>query len=282
MKSESQALRKFLSARGLINALAASLMVATLAAQPEQAEPSKKAEEAADPGVVMEKNGEQLSLPGIKIHIKERYVDVDATVCLASGFLELIACAKDTKEHESIIAIDAKAAHIHAALLLLRAQPGNPATRKLIEGENVEDGRWVHLPPSGAKIDVYLVVKDKDGKPVERPISAFLMKEKDPYDVTSDASKKKEPENFPTHTFLFAGSHIFKTQDGQTRYLADVDGNVISISTFGDELLCLAEFYGQGNEGLVWEVDPTHLPEIGTKVILRLRPQGPEAAEQKD
>lgn len=43
---------------------------------------------------------EMLKLPGVKINVKELSVDVEATVCLRNGLRELIACTKDTKEHE--------------------------------------------------------------------------------------------------------------------------------------------------------------------------------------
>jgi len=253
-------------------------LMGILSAEPEKAETTPTVEK---PDIKMSETGEELSLPGLKIQVKEHYVDVDSKVCLSEGFLELIACAKDTKEHESIIAVQAKAAHIHAALLLLRAQPGNPAMRKPIEGQ---EGRWVDLPPRGSKVDVFLVVEDENGKPVERPISDFIMKGDEGYGPEFEAREKGAKIPFPTHTFLFAGSHVYKQGEGPPVYLADVDGNVISISTFGDELLCLPDVLGHGNEGLVWAVDSTHLPEIGTKVLLRLRPQQSDAApaEKKD
>jgi len=66
-----------------------------------------------------------------------------------SAFIEalgLVACTKGTKEHESIVAIKAKPVHIHAALLLLGAEPGSPATRQQL-GDQAE--RWIDVPPSG-------------------------------------------------------------------------------------------------------------------------------------
>jgi len=285
MNPKSRSPLNALLSRGFISALLSFLIITTLAAQTEDAEPSNKIETpevAEDPGVVMAENREQLDLPGIKIQIKERYIDVDSVVCLNEGMLELIACAKDTKEHEAIIAVNAKASHIHAALLLLGARAGNPAMRKLIEDDDEEGGRWVHFAPSGSNVDVSLVVNDEEGKPVERPMSDFLMRSNDRFGV--DPVEDEEKERLPTSTFLFAGSHVFQGEEGPPKYLADVDGNVISLSTFGDELLCLPGVYSQGNEGLVWEVDSTHLPKIGTKVILRLRPQISDAApdENKD
>ena len=78
---------------------------------------------------------EPVKLPGIEINVQARCVDVEATVCLREGTLELVACTKDSKEHESIVAIAARPMHVHAALLLLGAEPGNPAIMKPVEGE---------------------------------------------------------------------------------------------------------------------------------------------------
>ena len=96
-----------------------------------------------------------LKLPGLTINLEEKSVDVEATVCLESGFLELVACTKDSKEHESIISVKAKAAHVHAALLLLGTAKGNPAMRKPI---NEEMTRWLDLPPRGGEVAVSLLV----------------------------------------------------------------------------------------------------------------------------
>jgi hypothetical protein len=73
--------------------------------------------------------------------------------------------------------------------------------------------------------------------------------------------------------FLFAGSHLRDNGKGPRQYLADLSGHVISIVTFGDELLCLPGVQSHANGALMWQVDSTHLPKVGTKVTLRLRPQ---------
>jgi hypothetical protein len=57
---------------------------------------------------------------------QQRRVVVKAYVCLREGQLEGLLCRKATKEHEYILAADADARHIHAALLAARAEPGNP------------------------------------------------------------------------------------------------------------------------------------------------------------
>lgn len=196
-------------------------------------------------------------LPGLKVNLEEWCVDVEARRCLKEGMLELVACTTGTKEHESIVAVESKARDIHAALLLLGAEAGRPAHSKSIGNEGT---LWVPVPPSGNPIDVSLVFNDiVSGKPVERPISDFMVNE--------------EKETFPTHTFLFAGSELIRDADGaQNQYLADRTGNQISITTFGDELLCLPDIRSHDNANLSWSIAGDKLPEVGTQVTLRLRP----------
>ncbi len=47
-------------------------------------------------------------------------------VCLREGQLEMLACGKGTKEHESILAVDTNAFEVHAGLLAVGAQAGTP------------------------------------------------------------------------------------------------------------------------------------------------------------
>lgn len=232
----------------------------------ENSAPAKSVADAA-----LEKALSNLKLPGVAVNILQRSVDVDATVCLAAGPLELIVCTKNSKEHESIIAIDAKAMHIHTALLLLGAKAGNPAMRKPMDGKNGENGRWIDIPPSGDPVDVFLVFKNQDGKMVEHPINDFI-KQSTAESEPSGANASQKTIKFPTHTFVFAGSILAGEGTGPRHYLSDESGDVISLVTFGDELLCLSDFHSQDNSELMWEVDSTDLPPVGTKIILRLRP----------
>lgn len=215
-------------------------------------------------------------LPGLAVDVSERCIDVDGTVCLGEGSLELVACTAGSKEHESIVAIEAKAMHLHTALLLLGARNGNPAMRRRVE--DGEGWRWVDLPPRGGLVDVSLVIANEAGEPVERPIRDFIK----PADDGSGSPSGEKAKRFPTGPFLFAGSRLVGGGAGPRRYASDSSGNVVSISTFGDELLCLSGVHGHEDEALPWQVDPAHLPAVGTKVVLRLRPRpgpGSDGAE---
>lgn len=272
------------SLSGMRSYLSLMMMVPVLAVA---AEPSAKPGPATPPAAAAGKtpapvvspelkaaiNG--LKLPGIQIDPTEWCVDVDSSICLRKGLLELIACTKDTKEHESLVVVEAKPSHIHTALLLLHAKPGSPAMQKMRE-EGDEDGpRFIHFPPSGGEVDVFLVTKGADGKSTERPISDFIARtnRNDSSGTGAAGEASGEPDGFPTHTFLFAGS-ILAGNEGEPRtYYCDHSGNVISIATFGDELLCLPDVHASDNGSLIWEAKSATLPEPGTKVTLRLRPK---------
>lgn len=63
------------------------------------------------------------------------------------------------------------------------------------------------------------------------------------------------------------------------RYLSDLSGSVVLLSTFGDELLCLPAIYSQDTDALMWQVTAAGLPAVGSNVTLRLRPQNLPAAK---
>ncbi|MDP7051880.1 MAG: YdjY domain-containing protein [Verrucomicrobiota bacterium] len=216
----------------------------------------------------------KLSLPGIKLNLKERCVDVNATICLHKGLLELVACTKGTKEHESILSISARPMHIHTAMLLLGASPGTPAMRRAQEGART---RWVPVDPAGDSVCVSLVFAESKGKLQEYPIQKFISPAQP--DEISGIPAKKILATFPA-SFLFAGSHLVENGAGPRKYVCEQSGNVISISTFGDELLCLPGIHGHQNDGLVWQVNPKGLPGVGEQVILRLRPN-PKTPDKK-
>jgi hypothetical protein len=214
-------------------------------------------------------------LPGLTVDFANRCVDIEATVCLDDGLLELIACTRGSKEHESIVAVAARPMHIHTALLLLGAVNGQPAMRR--PGDPAGGPRWIDVPPSGDPVDVFLVFEGAEGQVEEHPISEFVALSEEGRQALAAAGAAEEAAaegRFPD-TFLFAGSQLRDNGEGPRTYLADESGDVISIATFGDELLCLDGIHGQADDALVWQVNPDKLPQVGTMVTLRLRVREP-------
>jgi len=74
-------------------------------------------------------------------------------VTLREGSLEQLCCLKQTKEHESILSLDAKAYVVHTALLAVGATVGSPARF------NPE-----FQPPTGQKLEIYVSWADEQEK----------------------------------------------------------------------------------------------------------------------
>ncbi|MBL8852226.1 MAG: hypothetical protein JNG89_21315 [Planctomycetaceae bacterium] len=111
---------------------------------------------AAQPAVEPTADGAPVALNPQKTVLLDRThgrLLLKAKVVLREGVLEMLICKAQTKEHESILSIDADAYLIHAGLLLLGAQPGSPATY---------DTQF--HPPTGQEIDIHFAWTDEQGQ----------------------------------------------------------------------------------------------------------------------
>ena len=74
-------------------------------------------------------------------------------VCLREGVLEMLCCRKQSKEHESLLSLDARAYVVHTGLLALKAKPGKPVQFSP-----------KYQPPTGQLLDIFLQWKDRQGR----------------------------------------------------------------------------------------------------------------------
>jgi hypothetical protein len=117
------------------------------AADPSAKRAAVPAGKAGDGLVSLDPNGiVRLDREGKRLLVKTRVV-------LREGTLEMLCCPAQTKEHESILAVDARAYIIHAGLLALGAKPGSPVQY-----------RPEFKPPTGQQIDIFLQWTDSKGK----------------------------------------------------------------------------------------------------------------------
>jgi hypothetical protein len=89
----------------------------------------------------------------VLLDMKGKRLLIKSEVVLREGLLEMLVCLKQTKEHESILSVDAKAQLIHAGLMLLGAEPGSPAK---FDPE--------YKPASGQPIKIFITWTDTNGK----------------------------------------------------------------------------------------------------------------------
>lgn len=128
----------------------------TQAGQPSKTS-RRKTRSAAGRIVAVNKRGTVL------IDLSGKRVLLKAKVVLREGLLEMFCCLKQTKEHESILAVDSKAYTIHTALLAIGAKPGRPA-------------QFVpkYKPATGQRIDIFVQWTDKTGKLHRAPAQRWI------------------------------------------------------------------------------------------------------------
>jgi len=199
------------------------------------------------------------------IDTKRKMIIMDGEICLRKGSLEMFACLRGTKEHESVVAVATDAYVVHAGLLAIGAERGKPVE---FDPE--------YRPPSGQKIDVLVQWKDQDGKLQTRKAQ----------DWVRDARNKK----VMTYDWVFPGSYFWKdvsieavqkakeegvdpdTLPGDMVYAAE-GGELICVSNFKSSMMDLPVPSTDANNDLWFEAFTENIPEEGTKVRVFLIPR---------
>ncbi len=218
-----------------------------------------RSDEAGSPGDVpkvarrplaKDPSGMKRLMPDYDVWIdpKNRRVVMDGVVCLREGQLEMFACTKGTKEHESIVAVDTKAYAVHAALLAVGAEVGTPV-----------QFQPAYKAATGTEIEITAIWTDKNGT-VHRDRANDWIR-----DV-----KTGKPLEFP---WVFAGSGFWEDQaTGEKAYLAE-SGDFICISNFPSAMLDLPVESSQSNDELLYAANTEKIPPLGTRVRLVLTPK---------
>ena len=168
-------------------------------------------------------------------------------VCLREGQLEMFACPTGTKEHESVLTVPVDAFKVHAALVAVGAEPGNPA-------------RFVpsYRPARGTEIDIWLFWTDEQGQ--RRRARA--------QDWVRHAGTKNSLE----HPWVFGGSGFWKDETtGKEHYQAD-SGDFICVSNFPTAMLDLPIESSDKAGQLAFDAFTDRIPPLGTKVTIVLKP----------
>jgi hypothetical protein len=186
--------------------------------------------------------------PHVKVDVAARQIRVDCVALGVDAALEFFCVTNGTNEHESVLKTPAKPSHIHAALLMLGLEPGEPV--KYSEAAQ----KW--FPPHGPPLNIS-VEYVRDGKTVSFPAYRLMR------NITTKQS-------MPVTTWIFAGSRVMP--DGV--YAADVTGYAVSIVNFDLALIDVPELASSANETLLWERNPDTTPPLGTDVTMIIEPTG--------
>jgi hypothetical protein len=229
-------------------ALAAQFLLGLTAWGQEQKE-EKKADEAANRGLVkLSKTND------VWLDAKRKAVVVDGEVCLRAGQLEMFACPKGTKEHESVVALKCLAEEVHAGLLRVGAMPGTPVRFDP-----------AYKPATGQIIDIYVLWKDEQGG--KHQVRA------------QDWVRVARSDKIMPYDWVFAGSSFAKDEETGREYYRANGGDLICVSNFPTAMLDLPVASSDANTELMFEAFTDHIPPKGTPIRLVLIPR---QSEQKD
>ena len=173
-------------------------------------------------------------------------------------YLEVVCCTPDTREHEALLVAPVAPSLVHAALLLLGAEPGAPG------GWRTEDGAIVPVPPHGDEVEVAIVTRDHEGAETEHDPAAW---------IRQAGSGRTLREVEPGCAWVFAGSRL-RQHRGREVYDADGTGQLVGLHTFGSETIgwTRVESPQAAIDEPQWLAHNDALPAIGTPVTVRLRP----------
>lgn len=184
---------------------------------------------------------------GLWFDPKERRIVLRARVVLREGMLEHLLCRKGTKEHEAILATEAPARSIHAALLLTGADVGHPV-------EFAPKFR----PPTGSPIAIE-VVWDQNGRR-----------------RTDDARQWVWDEKTKSHLeidWVFAGSVLYEDRITKKPMYAADDGDLITVANFASAILDLPINSSANDADRMFTANTARIPPLGTEVFLILAPR---------
>ena len=190
--------------------------------------------------------------PGVRLDLAAGHVEIEAEVVHQEAkWLELLVCSPGSREHETILTSPAKPSHIHLALLALGLEPGSP-----IDSRRTAEGLAV-VPPTGPKVELFCLW-EIDGEPHRAPANTWVR-------------HQETGEPLAGNAWLFAGSE-FHQHEGRRLYMADLNGTIVSLVNFGDDLLTRPTTTTNRTDEQAWGTNAEAIPPVGTAVTLRLVP----------
>lgn len=184
----------------------------------------------------------------IWIDPQEKVVVVEGQIALREGMLEMFACTRNTKEHESIVSVNTKAYLVHAGLVALGAEPGHPVR---FQPE--------YMPPMGTEIEVLVRYRDERGK-IQTVRAQDWIKD----------NHTGKPMAYP---FVFAGSSFYTDPDTNKKYYQAEHGDFVCVANFGTAMLDIPAKSSKSNEELEFEAMTKKIPPVGAPVQLVFKPE---------
>lgn len=217
---------------------------------------------------------DELAREGVRVDFERKRVEVKGAILLdrmMPGYpIEYLVVTEEGFTHEALGIVRCVPSKLNAAFLALGLQPGRTVRFERKEPpppvDRLRDGtdREVRiLPPEGPVVDILVRWTDEAGRERLHPIEDLVRY------VTNGRSVARRG-------FVYVGSRFHTVvMDGrrQQRYMADLEGNIVSLylAGFGN---CLFDMNGiEGVESYLYDVNSDLCPPKGTKVTFVFVPR---------
>jgi len=180
------------------------------------------------------------------VNPQAKEVIVAGKIAIDKGPIEFFACPRETKEHESIVAVRSTAQIVHAGLLVIGLEPGRPVSFNP-----------KYAAASGPVVSVTMRWKNTLGKVEEVRAQEWI--------------RNTKTGQITAEEWVFAGSSFWTDPNtGKDYYQAD-GGDLICVSNFPTAMLDLPVESSQSNDALLFEVFEGRVPARDTEVEIVLR-----------
>jgi hypothetical protein len=181
----------------------------------------------------------EYKIGSLLLNSERREVYIQGNVNMKKGMIELLACGRTGKLHESVLVLDLVPHELHVALLLLGLEPrgnlkyqGDPTT------------------PEGDSVEIYVEWN-------ENGVTKKVRGE----DMVYNLAGKKTMERTP---WIFTGSRVMNGV-----YRADIEQSIVT--TYHDPMTVLDNPLKEGGDDTLYKVNEDLVPAKGTPVRLTIR-----------
>lgn len=213
-----------------------------------------------------------LATEGVTVDFERRRIDVKGVVLLDrmnSGYpIEYLMVTDMGRAHESLCMVRCTPSKLNAAFLALGLTPGKtvefkkreptPPLEKLMSGEERE---YDVIPPRGPLVDLSVIWRDEQGAVRMHPIEDLIVY------VTNGRP-------IPRRGFVYVGSKFGRVLIGterQERFMADVEGNLVSLYLSGFGTCLFDHNSAEGAEGFMYDINTELAPPAGTIATFRFQ-----------
>jgi hypothetical protein len=240
-------------------------LVLALAVSAQEQPPAKP---AGDPAQAAQQTNPGLFAAdsGVRLLVDEKKVELDGFICITKGLLELVACTRGGKDHESLVVLKCEAQDMHLALVSLGLKDGSS------HGGTGPKKFGDATIPAGDRVVITISWTGKDGKKVEMRAEDCVK------NVRDDRTMEKVGWVFWGSMYVDEYDYDTGEVTGRKLYLASRNKTVIA--TYHDPTSILDNPLLDGGDHGVYYSNEAVLPEPGTPCVVTLK--APTAEERKE